>query len=314
MKGQRKIRMNKAKKTSALKSVLHSWQLYVMLLPAILYIALFAYKPMYGILIAFKDFSVRKGILGSDWVGFEHFGRMFSSYWFPITLKNTLTLSFLSLLIGFPLPIILALLFNELKNARYRAFIQTVSYAPHFISTVVMCGMITMFLSPRSGIINKVITSLGFEEVYFMQEASWFKWIYEISGDWQGIGWGSIIFFAALSAVDKALLEAADIDGATRLQKICYINLPTIVPTIVVMFILRCGQILSIGYEKVYLLQNELNLVGSEVISTYTYKVGLENGDLAFSTAVGLFNSVVNCIMLLLVNTLSKKVNDSGLF
>ena len=215
---------------------------------------------------------------------------------------------------GFPLPIILALLLNELRSDKYRVLVQSVSYLPHFISTVVMCGMITMFLSPNNGVINQIITLLGGEKIYFMQNASWFKWIYEISGEWQGVGWGSIIYFAALSSVDRALLEAADIDGASRLQKIWYINLPEIVPTIVVMFILRCGSILSVGYEKVFLLQNDMNLTGSEIISTYVYKVGLEQSDFSFSTAVGLFNTVINCVILFGANWLSKKITKSGLF
>ena len=296
------------------KKVLSKWQLYVLMLPAVLYTLLFSYKPMYGILIAFQDFRVRRGIWGSDWVGLANFERLFSSYWFPIILKNTLTLSTLGLIIGFPLPIILALLLNELKNEKYRTFVQTVSYMPHFISTVVMCSIITMFLSPTNGVINQIITFFGGEKLYFMQEASWFKWINEISGIWQGVGWSSIIYFASLSSVDSALLEAADIDGANRLQKIWYINLPEIIPTVVVMFILRCGSILSVGYEKVYLLQNDMNLTGSEIISTYVYKVGLEQSDFSFSTAVGLFNTVVNCVILITANWLSKKVTKSGLF
>lgn len=308
----------KKEKRKSIKKELHSmlnrWQLYVMLVPAIIYTAIFCYRPMYGILIAFKNYSIRKGIMGSPWSGFAHFERLFKSYWFPIILKNTLTLSLLSLLIGFPLTIILALMLNELRSKKFRLVVQTVSYAPHFISTVVMCGMITMFLNPSNGVINKIITSFGVDEIYFMQNPRWFKWIFEISGDWQEIGWGSIIFFAALAGVDRALLEAADIDGATRLQKIRYINIPTIMPTVVVMFILRCGQILSVGYEKAYLLQNELNLPGSEIISTYVYKVGLEQADFSFSTATGLFNSVVNCILLWIVNRISKKTTDSGLF
>ena len=296
------------------KQIASKWQLYVLMLPAILYTLLFSYKPMYGILIAFQNFSVKKGIWGSEWVGLDNFERLFNSYWFPIILKNTFTLSALGLVIGFPLPIILALMLNELRNEKYRTFVQTVSYLPHFISTVVMCGIITMFLSPGNGVINQIIGLLGGDKVYFMQVPEWFKWIYEISGSWQGIGWGSIIYFAALSSVDSALLEAADIDGASRLQKIWYINLPEIVPTIVVMFILRCGQILSIGYEKVFLLQNDMNLIGSEIISTYVYKVGLEQSDFAFSTAVGLFNTVVNCVILCTANALSKKFTKSGLF
>lgn len=301
-------------KTKLRKRILPNWQLYVLMLPAIIYTLLFSYKPMYGILIAFQNFSIRKGIWGSDWVGFDNFIRLFNSYWFPIILKNTLTLSTLGLIIGFPIPIILALMLNELRNVKYRTFVQTVSYLPHFISTVVMCGIVTMFLSPGNGVINQIIELLGGEKIYFMQVPEWFKWIYELSGIWQGAGWSSIIYFAALSSVDSALLEAADIDGASRLQKIWYINLPEIIPTIVVMFVLRCGQILSVGYEKVYLLQNDMNLTGSEIISTYVYKVGLEQSDFAFSTAVGLFNTVVNCIILCTANALSKKVTKTGLF
>lgn len=289
------------------------WQLYVMMLPAVLYIALFAYKPMYGIQIAFKDFSFRKGIWGSEFIGFENFTRLFESYWFPVILKNTLQISILSLLIGFPIPIIIALLFNEVKSEKFRTVVQTVSYAPHFISLVVMCGMIMLFLNPTTGVLNKFLDFLGMESVYFMQEASMFKWIYVLSDVWQGAGWGSIIYFAALSGVDGALLEAADLDGASRLQKIWYVKIPTILPTIVVTFILRCGSLLSVGYEKAYLLQTSTNLAGSEIISTYVYKVGLEQSDFGFSTAINLLNTVVNCIILILANQLSKKVTDSGL-
>ena len=296
------------------KRLIKCWQLYVLVLPAVIYIALFAYKPMYGILIAFKDFSIKKGVWGSAWVGFDNFKRLFNSYWFPVIMKNTLTLSALSLVLGFPAPIILALLLNEVKSLKFKNAVQTVSYAPHFISTVVMCGMLTLFLSPSTGVINKIIELLGGEAVFFLQEANLFKWVYELSNIWQGVGWSSIIYFAALSSVDKGLLEAAEIDGATRLQRIWYINIPEIVPTIVTMFILKCGQILSIGYEKVYLLQTDANISGSEIISTYVYKVGLEQADFAFSTATGLFNTVVNCVLLITANQLSKKVTNAGLF
>lgn len=309
--------MKKQKKQAVkgnMKQMLKSWRLYVMMLPAILYIALFAYKPMYGILIAFKDFRIKRGVWGSEWVGLANFERMFQSYWFPVILKNTLTISALSLLIGFPIPILLALLLNEVKKNKFRGLVQTVSYAPHFISTVVMCGMLVLFLSPTNGFINKFINFLGFESVFFMQSPGMFKWVYVISGVWQGAGWSSIIYYAALSGVDKALLEAADIDGASRLQKIWYINIPEILPTIVVMLILQCGSLLSVGYEKAYLLQTATNLPGSEIISTYVYKVGLEQSDFAFSTAAGLFNTVINCIILITANQLSKKVAKVGLF
>ena len=284
------------------------------MLPALVYIVLFAYKPMYGILIAFKDFSMKKGILASPWVGFKNFERLFSSYWFPIILKNTLTISLLSLVIGFPIPIILALLLNEVRSNKFRSMVQTFSYAPHFISMVVMCGMVAMFLSPTTGVVNKLLNALGMESVFFMQEAGLFKWVYVLSGVWQGTGWSSVIYFAALSGVDKSLLEAADMDGATRLQKIWHVNLPVILPTILVMLILQCGSLLSVGYEKAYLLQTSSNLTGSEIISTYVYKVGLVQSDFSFSTAAGLFNTVVNCIILISANQLSKKVAKTGLF
>lgn len=296
------------------KSVARNWRLYVMCAPAVIFFILFAYKPMYGILIAFKNFSMRKGIMGSPWVGFENFARLFTSYWFPVILKNTLTLSILSLLLGFPIPIILALLLNEVKSDRFRKTFQTISYAPHFISIVVLCGMVTLFVSPTSGIINKFITMLGGEPVAFLQEPGLFKWVYVLSGVWQEMGWGSIIYFATLSGVDKSLIEAAEMDGASRLQKIWYINLPVLVPTIIVLLILNCGSLLGVGYEKVYLLQNATNVSASEVISTYVYKVGLEQSDFSFGTAAGLFNSVVNSIILIAANAISNRATQTSLF
>ena len=303
-----------ARVKKGLRERLSNGALYVMLLPAVVYILLFAYKPMYGVLIAFKDYKMNLGILGSPWVGFANFTRLFKTPWFLITLKNTLTISVLSLVLGFPLPIILALMLNEVPHEGTKRTIQTISYAPHFISTVVMCGMLVMFLSPVSGIVNKFIELCGGETVYFLQYPQYFKWVYVISDIWQGVGWSSIIYFAALSGVDKSLLEAADIDGASRMQKIWYINLPVLVPTIVTLLILQCGSLLSLGYEKAYLLQTDTNLKGSEVISTYVYKVGLEQADFSFSTAVGIFNSVVNSIILICANTVANRVNNGGLW
>ncbi|MDY2653477.1 MULTISPECIES: ABC transporter permease [Eisenbergiella] len=274
----------------------------------------FAYKPMYGIIIAFKDYSMRKGITGSPWSGFDNFQRLFSSYWFPIILKNTLTLSGLSLVLGFPIPIILALTLNEVSNKRFRKGFQTLSYAPHFISTVVLCGMLTLFLNPTSGVINRFLSMLGSDTVNFLQEPAMYKWIYVLSGIWQEMGWGSIIYFATLSGVDRALLEAADIDGASRLQEIWYINLPVLVATILILLILNCGSLLSVGYEKVYLLQNPTNLSASEVISTFVYKSGLEKADFSFGAAADLFNSVVNTIVLVLANTISRRTTQTSLF
>ncbi len=285
-----------------------------MVLPALISLIIFAYKPMYGIIIAFKDYNFKEGMLGSPWVGFEQFNRLFHSYWFPVILKNTLTISVLSLVLGFPIPIILALMVNEIQNEKIKRTFQTVSYAPHFISTVVICGMIILFLNPSSGIINRGVTALGGQAVDFMQKPTMFKWVYVLSGIWQGAGWSAIIYFAALSGVDKSLLEAADIDGASRFQKIVYINFPVLVPTMLVLLILQCGSLLSVGYEKVLLLQNNANLAGSEVISTYTYKVGLGQYDFSFSTATGLFNSIINAIVLVLANTLSQKCAKTSLW
>ena len=307
---QKSIRAEREKK----KSVWKNWQLYIMCLPAVIYFLIFAYKPMYGIIIAFKNYSMRKGIMGSPWIGFGNFERLFSSYWFPIILKNTLTLSGLTLILGFPIPILLALILNEVQNSRFRKGFQTISYAPHFISTVVLCGMLTLFLSPSSGVINRFITMLGGEHINFLQEPSMFKWVYVLSGVWQEMGWGSIIYFATLSGLDKALIEAADIDGASRLQKIWYINLPVLVPTILILLILNCGSLLSVGYEKVFLLQNPTNLSASEVISTFVYKSGLEKSDFSFGAAADLFNSVVNTIVLVLANTISKQTTKTSLF
>ncbi len=296
------------------RTEIRHWQLYIMVLPALISLIIFAYKPMYGIIIAFKDYSFKEGMLGSPWVGFEQFNRLFHSYWFPVILKNTLTISVLSLVLGFPIPIILALMVNEIQNEKIKRTFQTVSYAPHFISTVVICGMIILFLNPSSGIINRGVTALGGQAVDFMQKPTMFKWVYVLSGIWQGAGWSAIIYFAALSGVDKSLLEAADIDGASRFQKIIYINFPVLVPTMLVLLILQCGSLLSVGYEKVLLLQNNANLAGSEVISTYTYKVGLGQYDFSFSTATGLFNSVINAIVLVLANTLSQKCAKTSLW
>ena len=296
------------------RNFLHHWPLWVMMLPAILYILLFVYKPMYGIVIAFKQFSFRKGIMGSDWIGLANFSRLIASYWFPVIVRNTLTLSILSLIVSFPMPIILALSANEIGNEHVKKIFQTVSYAPHFISTVVMCGIIILFLSPSNGIINHIIRFFGGEEYFFMQEEAAFKWVYVLSGVWQNTGWSAIIYYAALSGVDQSLLEAAEIDGASRLKRIIYINFPVLVPTISVLFILNCGSLLSIGYEKVFLLQNQTNISSSEVISTYVYKVGLINADYGFSTAASLLNSVVNSIVLIGANTLSREVTSNSLW
>lgn len=298
----------------ALIKALNNWQLYLMILPALVYLILFAYVPMYGIQIAFRNFTFKGGITGSEWVGFANFTRLFNSYWFPITLKNTLTISFLNLGVNFPIPIIFALMVNELKNEKVKNVVQTISYAPYFISMVVLCGMVIMFLSPTSGIINKFIEMCGGEAIAFMSKPKLFKWIYVLTGTWASTGWGAIIYFAALSGVDKALLEAAEIDGASRLQRVWYINLPTIVPTIMIQLVLQCGRVMSLGQEKALLLQNSVNVNASEILSTYVYKTGLQQFQYSFSTAAGMFNSVCNCILLITVNQITNKLTKSSLW
>jgi len=269
---------------------------------------------MYGVQIAFKDFMASKGILGSPWVGFEHFQRFFRSFYFKNIITNTLRISLLSLAVGFPIPIILALLLNEVGNKTYKRFIQTVTYAPHFISMVVMAGIIISFLSPSTGLINFFLRAIGSEPISFMGKSAMFPWIYIISGIWQNAGWSSIMYFAALSAIDVELYEAAKVDGCTKLQKIWHIDIPGIVPMIVILLILNCGNLMTVGFEKAYLLQNNLNIETSEVISTYVYKVGLQRAEYSFATAVGLFNSIINFILLLSVNKISNKLGQTGLW
>ena len=301
-------------KTSTLKQMKRRWLLYLMVLPALASLLIFSYKPMYGLIIAFKDFNFRLGYLGSEWVGLEHFKRLVTSYWFPVIIKNTLTISLLSILIQFPLPIIFAMFFNEVRQSKLKSVAQTVTYAPHFISTVVVFGMVISFLNPTSGIINKAIEFFGGDSIAFMQETGAFKWIFVLSGVWVNTGWSTIIYTAALSSVDSELLEAAQIDGANRWQRMWHINFPTLLPTVVIQLILTSGTLLNVGYEKTLLLQNTMNIGVSEVISTYVYRMGLINHDYSFSTAAGLLNSVVNVIVLTIVNGISKKVTETGLF
>lgn len=296
------------------KAVLVNWQLYLFVLPAVAYLIIFMYIPMYGAQIGFRDYRPTLGFWGSPWVGMKHFIRFFNSYYFETVIKNTLTLTGLSLALGFPLPVILALLLNEINNNKYKKLIQTVSIGPYFISTVVLCGMVMLFLNPTSGVLNHLQALLGFERINYLQDAGLFKWIYVLSGIWQQTGWSSIIYFAALSSASPELVEAAQIDGANKLQRIIHIKFPVLVPTIVILLTLQCGSLFSVGYEKAYLLQNEVNIRASEVISTYVYQAGLIDADFSFSAAVGLFDSVLNCTMLILVNYIVRRYNESSLW
>lgn len=285
-----------------------------MLTPALLYFAIFRYGPMYGLQLAFRDFMPNLGISGSEWIGLGNFRRFFNSYHFEVLLKNTLTLSLYQLLVGFPLPILLALSLHALENKKVAKCIQTIVYAPYFISTVVLVGMINIFFSMNGGLVNSLLALLGKEQILFLGKASYFPSLYVWSGVWQSTGWSAIIYLAALSSVNPELHEAAKIDGAGRFQRILHIDIPHIVPTIITLLILNAGKIMSVGFEKAYLMQNSLNLEKSEIISTYVYKVGLLEGQYGFSTAVDIFNAVINCVLLVLVNWLSKKVSGSSLW
>lgn len=291
-----------------------SWQLYVLLAPALIGLILFSYIPMYGIQLAFRDYNPLDGIWGSPWVGMEHFARFFNSPQFKSLLINTLTISFYSLIVGFPIPIILALGLNHVRSMKFKKSVQTITYAPYFISTVVLVGILNIFLSTDGGLINQFVKLLGEEPILFMGQSKFWRHIYVWSGVWQSMGWNAVIYIAALASVSPEMHEAAIIDGATKLQRVLYIDLPTILPTIVITLILSCGSVMGVGFEKAYLMQNPLNLGVSEIISTYIYKVGLVNAEYGFSTAVGLFNSFVNCIVLLTVNQVAKRMSKTSLW
>ncbi|MBE6883540.1 MAG: sugar ABC transporter permease [Ruminococcaceae bacterium] len=290
------------------------WQYYVLLLPAVIFIIIFAYVPMYGAQIAFRDYKVKLGFWGSEWVGLEHFKRFVTSSNFWPLLRNTLSISLYSLVAGFPAPIILAFMLNELQSSKLRKTIQMITYAPHFISAVAVCGLIHLFTQREAGVINLFITLLGGEGIDFLSEPSYFSTIYVVSGIWQELGWGTIIYLAALSGVDPQIVEASIIDGASRVQKIWYIDIPTILPTIIILLILNSGSILNVGYEKVLLLQTPLNMGTSDIISTYVYRLGIEDAQFSYTTAIGLFNSVVNLVMLSVVNYVSKRLSGSSLW
>ena len=287
--------------------------LLIFCIPAIVYMATFNYAPIWGLQIAFKKFSLSRGIWGSKWIGFANFARYFNSAYFGRTFGNTLLLSLLQVFIGFPVPIILALMLNQVGNMGFKRTAQTITYAPHFISVVVMAGMIRLFLSPSVGVVNNVIRSFGGEAVFFLAKPAFFRWIYVLSGIWQNAGWGMIIFLAAISSIDPTLYEAAVVDGASRLQRIIHIDVPSILPTIVIVLVLRLGRLMNIGWQKAYLLQNPLNLEASELIQTYVYKVGILQGEYHYSAAIGLFNSIINLVLILSVNQIAKKLRQETL-
>lgn len=293
------------------------WQIYLILLIPVTYIIIFAYVPMGGLTLAFKDYDLTKGIWGSKWVGFDNFIEFFNSYKFSQVLKNTLVISFYSLLAGFPLPIIFALFINAFPGRKYKKLVQTTTYIPYFISTVVMVGIVMQLLNDRTGIYGSLYTLFtGTAAPDILGKPEMFKHIYVFSGIWQATGYNAIIYIAALANVDQSLQEAARIDGASRFQCVRYIDFPSILPTATIMLILAVGGIMNVGFEKVLLLQNDLNMSSSEVISTYVYKVGLAKGtgDFSLSTAIGMFNSAINFVLLVTVNFFSKKISGNGIF
>lgn len=312
--------MNKTKRQnrkSLGRQILSGWQIYLMLLIPILYLIVFCYVPMGGLVLAFKKYDLSKGIWGSPWVGLDNFIKFFKSYKFPIVLKNTLTLAIYSLLVSFPISIIFALLLNAFPGRRYKKAVQTMTYIPHFISTVVMVGIIMQLLNNRVGVYGVIYTWLtGKTGQDILSKSNLFKHIFVWSGVWQSTGYNAIIYIAALSSVDQSLHEAACIDGATRFQRLLHIDWPCIRPTAVIMLILAAGGIMNVSFEKALLMQNDLNITCSEVISTYVYKVALQTGigDFSLSTAIGMFNSVINFILLVLVNFISKRLTDESIF
>lgn len=298
-----------------IKSVLRCWQLYVLLIPAVIWLFTFAYYPMYGLIIAFKDFKVRAGILQSPWADplLKYFQQFFSTSIAVNAIRNTVVISLQSLVFGFPVPIIFALLLNQIQHAKAKKFIQTVSYAPYFLSNVIIVSLITVVFS-ANGLVNGIIASNGGKEILFTSSAEWFRPLFIGSGIWQSMGFNAIIYIAALTSISPEYYEAATMDGASRFQKILYIDLPLILPTIILMLILQVGNIMNVGYEKAFLMQNGMNTTVSELISTYVYKVGLQTAQYSFATAVGLFNSVVNFIILVITNAVAKKFSDISIF
>lgn len=291
-----------------------NWQFWLIIALPLLYVAVFLYAPMGGISMAFIDYSPRKGILGSDWVGFKWFEQYLTTPSGVTSIVNTLRIGIYSLIAGFPIPILLAVGINEVRNQKFKKTVQMVTYAPYFISVVVMVGMLMQFTELRLGILNRIIGAMGGKPVNFFGSASVFPHLYVWSGIWQTMGYNSIIYIAALAGVNKELQEAAIVDGASRVKRIWHVDLPAVRPTIIIMLIFSCGNIVNIGFEKVYLMQNSMNVQTSEIISTFVYKVGLQNGNYSFSTAVGLFNSIISFVLLVIVNQTSKKLTDTSIW
>lgn len=289
-------------------------ELYLLLLLPLAWYLIFRYFPIYGIQIAFRDYRPVRGFWGSKWVGWDHFERFFKSFYFDRIVGNTLSINLTSLLVGFPVPIVFALMLNEIKNLRYKKLLQNITYIPHFLSTVVLVSILQMIFNPNTGVYNTIRVAMGLGTTNYFATTTAFQPMYILSGLWQNMGWDSILYIAALAGVDQAMYEAATIDGATRMQKIRYIAIPSIMSTIIIMLLMRCGQIMNIGYEKVLLMQNDLNRSSSDVISTYVYRVGMLEGNYSYSTAINLFNSVCNIILLCTANFIARRLGETSLW
>ncbi|MBN8882212.1 carbohydrate ABC transporter membrane protein 1 (CUT1 family) [Salana multivorans] len=308
----RGVPVTRSRTALRLRRVLRAWQLYVLLAPVLLYFAVFKYWPMYGVQIAFRDYNPSDGFSGSPWVGLAHFERFFSSFQFDLLLTNTLVLAVLNLLVVFPIPILLALLVNQLVSQRFRNVVQTVLYAPAFISTVIVVGIIYVFFSPRSGLVNHVISLVGGTPINFLAEPGWFRPLYIGSGVWQDAGFSMVIYLAALAGIDPSLHEAAKIDGASALQRIRHVDVPGILPVVSILFILAVGNLLNVGFEKALLLQTPLNMSTSQIIQTYVYQAGLQQAQFSYSAAIGLFNSLINLGLLLTFNWVARRFQQSS--
>ncbi|NLN41291.1 MAG: sugar ABC transporter permease [Clostridiales bacterium] len=310
------VKAKPARKRSFLSALVSDYQLWLMILPAIIVIFIFNYIPMYGVQLAFRDFDFTKGITGGKWAGLKYFKQFFNSPMFWPTIVNTFRIAATNIFFGFPAPILLALILHQLRNQRIKEGLQTVVYMPHFISTVVMVAMINIMLSPRTGLVSNLLKSIGLvqPDTNLLGSTKTFVPVYVLTEIWQHCGWNSIIYFAALSTVDQELYDACKIDGANRLQTVRHIEIPALVPTIVILLILNMGNVLNVGFEKVFLMQNSLNLPVSEVISTYVYKIGLISNQFSFGSAVGLFNTSVNFVFLILTNVIAKRLADISLW
>ncbi len=302
------------RRRSLLHNIKRHWRLLIFVVPALVYIIVFQYLPMYGIVIAFQDFKPHLGYFGSPFVGFKHFIRFFNSPDFWKLIGNTVSLSVMQLIYAFPFPIILALALNQLPYRKYQKTVQIVTYAPHFISVIVLVSIMRVMLDPQSGVVNAILGKLGIAPIFFMGDAALFRPVYVWSDIWQNTGWSSIIYFAALSSVDPSMHEAAIIDGANKWQRTRFIDFPCILPTIITILILNTGRVMSVGFEKAFAMQNALNLSTSEIISTYVYRMGIREGQYSYSAAINLFNSVINMALLLSVNAITKKTSDVGIF